>query len=418
MRSRSRATLSLGLLLLIVASVLVPRELPAQTPVGSEILVDGDSASANPVSYDIRVGLAADGSSVTTWIRQGVLYARLFRANGAARGPAITVTRPTARGSALSVSPDGSFVVVWPKNNALVGWRFDKNGRSIGTVFNVNATAAIVTDPSIARAPDGTFVVAWVRRVDGDVSLPLEHNPFDIYIRRFSATAAPLSGEVDVTPFYEGQMQPRLAVDALGRFALAYTHFSGEEWFDDIEALRLGTNAAPRGSRIFVNSDDGLQAYEQYDPEIAMATDGSFTVVWGSAEPVDDIVALPPGLYARQFHADGTPKGPPALLQGAGTGRLLDPAIARTPGNGFLLVWSRLNAAETAGRLLGRRFSAAATPLGGAFLVDAYAAGASREAALALNAQGGGVVVWRRYDNATRTSRVVLRRLAPPAAGP
>lgn len=409
---RLRAPLPAALALLILHPILAPRELPAQTPVGSEILVDGGPGNAQPAA--VRVGLAADGSFVTTWIRGGVLYARLFRANGAAKGPAITVTRSPA-GSALSVNPDGSFVVVWGKGAAVVGWRFDKAGRPIGTVFNVNATAQGGFDPAIARAPDGTFVVAWVRRVPTPPELPLEHNPFDIYIRRFSATAAPLSGEVDVTPFFEGQTRPRLAVDPLGRFVLAYTHFSDqqEDWFDDIEALRLGTNAAPRGTRIYVNSDDGRQAYEQYSPDVVMASDGSFTVVWGSAEPLDDIVDLPAGLYGRQFHPDGTPKGPPRLLQGAATNRLLDPAVARTPDNGFLLLWSRVNAAGTAGRLLGRRFSSTAIPQGAAFLADAYASGASLEPAVALNAQGGGFMVWRRYDAATGTSRIVGRRLAP-----
>lgn len=405
MLRRSNAMLLRGLTVLAFLLSLSP--LAAQVPVGPEITVDGLPGNAFPA----EVGLAADGSFVATWTREGTLYARLFRPNGQPRGAAIRVTKPDGLGSALSVAPDGSFLVVWPKDSAVVGWRFDRNGRPVGRVWNVNAVAAGPNNfPTIGRAPDGTFVVAWDRLVAPPSAG--DEVPYDIFLRRFAADGKPLSGEVNVTRVREEQSRPRLAVDAAGRFTLTYSSYTGEGTFYDVEARRLGTNGAQRGPVIFVNSEAGEQDLNQVEPALAMAADGSFTILWSGPQPVSDFAAID-GIHGRQFTADGIPRGPVFHVEEAGTRIVLNPALAMLPDGRFLAVWSRRAANLDPGRLVGRRFAADATPLGSVFSIDNPSSGLSLEAAVALNAQGGGVVLWRRFDPATRNSWIVARRLAP-----
>jgi len=402
MARRSKAFRPLGLAAL--AFLLGWSPLPAQLPTGPEIQVDSRSGSA----FTADVGLAADGSFVATWLREGTLYARLFRPDGTPRGPAIRVTRPIGQGSALSVNPDGSFLVVWPKNTAVVGWRFDKNGRPLGTVFNVNATASGPNDfPSIGRAPDGTYVVAWDRRIAAPT--PGDEAPYDVFLRRFAANGTPLSGEVNVTQAHEEQMRPRLAVDAAGRFALAYSNYTGEGTFYDVEARRLGVNGAPRGPVIFVNSEDGEQELSQKEPAIAMAADGRVTILWSGPSGLE----LINGVYGRQLTADGIPRGPVFRVEEADPWAVLNPAIAMMPDGQFLAVWSRRTSSPGPGRLMAQRYTVDAAPLGAPFAIDRPSAGVSVEGAVALSAEGGGVALWRRFDPATRSDAIVARRLVP-----
>lgn len=394
-----------GLTAPALAAFLLAAPLAAQAPVGSEILVDGPADGRG--FYHVRVGLAADGSFVATWIRGGALYARLFRANGAARGPAILVTRPTGQGSGLAVHPDGSFLVVWPKGTAVVGWRFDRAGRPIGTVFNVNATPGNATSPTVARAPDGTFVVAWTppgRRpiLRGE---PVRHLSPAVLGHRVAALGRgrrdPLPGRADRAAAggrSVGAVRPRLHP-------------------------RLGRGVPRRRPRLPPRDQRG--AARRADPRQRRRRDRGLRPVrspdrHGRRRLVHHRLGRPGrGHGVRRHPRPPVPRrrhaqGPPVLLQVAGFSRLLDLAAAPTPGGGFLLVWSRVDVAGTEGRLLGRRFAADATPRAAAFQVEAYAAGASLEAALALGSQGGGVAAWRRYDPAAGTSRVVARRLAPP----
>jgi hypothetical protein len=190
---------------------LVARRYGADGSFAGESVVAGQTSGR-----DYEVAARPDGGFVLVWMREQLIFYRLFDRHGAPAGPERRVG--TGGPPAIAVGPDGGFVVTWIATKPdpdprygdpyLVAQRFGAGGARIGGRILVQAPLASVdniTLPGIAEDGKGNFLVLW----EGRIGTGPEAEGF--YARRFAADGAPLTGRLKL----EGVagVSPRLAMD-------------------------------------------------------------------------------------------------------------------------------------------------------------------------------------------------------------
>jgi phage terminase large subunit-like protein len=134
-------------------------------------------------------------------------------------------------------------------------------------------------------------------------------------------------------------------------------------------------------------------------PQVAVAADGTTTVVWSADDGSDFAV------YSRRFAPDGT-RGPVVLLSAAGEDAL-SPQVAVAPDGTATVVWVRSD---------GRYFLVQARRIGPTGVVGAktenlsLSSGDSFEPQLAVARDGAATVVWKQFDGTNYSIRE--RRIA------
>ncbi|HEX6902948.1 MAG TPA: hypothetical protein VF789_24745 [Thermoanaerobaculia bacterium] len=189
------------------------------------------------------------------------VYARLYGANGGARGRAFLVREGVETGyqQAVAAGPGGSFVIVWTASDGdqtgIFAQRFDRRGKRVGDPIQVNrAAAGYQNSPVVDMDRDGSFVVAWL-------DAPLYPEVFRA--QRFSATGGREGAEIGMeigTGYYEG---PFVTVDPEG-FSVAWNERApAEDHHDRKDIVPVVARFTPDGQpaapvfRLFDGIEDG-----------------------------------------------------------------------------------------------------------------------------------------------------------------
>ncbi len=155
-----------------------------------------------------------------------------------------------------------------------------------------------------------------------------------------------------MSPRYRKRLSARarrtLAIAGLGAGALAALPAAPLP----TAVLRAQTGGPPTaGNEILVNTN---QSGSQTNPDVALAADGRFVVVWESPDGDET------GIYAQRFDQTGSPVGTEFRVNDEATGNQILPAVAMEDNGDFAVAWkdSDQNSVEV------RRFAADGTPLG------------------------------------------------------
>jgi serralysin len=172
------------------------------------------------------VGIDRAGNFVVAWWNVQASFVRLFDVHGVARGPEIRLSSaPMTSNPAVVMRPDGSFAVVWRSwqqtgaGAQIFGRYFDAAGTPLGPELQINQTLIPGDGTPVAAAmPDGGLMVAWD-------SLDLRHPELGgaVRARRLTATGAPLSAELTVSPpDSRVHWLPAVAADGFGNSAVSW----------------------------------------------------------------------------------------------------------------------------------------------------------------------------------------------------
>lgn len=155
---------------------------------------------------------------------------------------------------------------------------------------------------------------------------------------------------------------------------------------------------------------------DQVWPVVAANDSGRFVVVWHSTwiyearTPQDGDRS---GLFAQIFDASGERIGTEFRVNQTTAGNQTQPAVAMDEDGGFVVVWrSETGPDLQQARILGRRFDPTGAPLGDEFAVSEPALPA-RDAspAVALDGEGRFIAAWMRFQpNASPENRIFARR--------
>jgi hypothetical protein len=237
----------------------------------------------------------------------------------------------------------GGFAIAWStgdlaadgENGAVKARIFDEDDEAIGPEFLVNEfTSGNQGFSAIAGLENGNVVVVW-QSPDQEQD---DEGDFAIKARIFDEDGIPVTNEVLVNGIIDGnQGFADVAATPGGGFVVTWK--SDDQTQDDdsehaIKARAFDANANPIDEEFLVNE---LTDLSQTSAAIAVLPDGSFAIVWDSAEPEQGDNSEE-GIKARVFETDGTsPTGTPAYMlsleNNAETSFVYDPGAEAAAGD-------------------------------------------------------------------------------------
>ncbi len=289
----------------------------------------------------------------------------------------------------LGSDASGNYVAVWhgPNQNGygtndVFAQRFNALGTPLGPETQVNPNwQGEQTYPDVAVAPDGKFVVAY-QGEDGNGS--------GIFVRRYDGGIA-LSGAVRVnTETVGAQERPAVAIDDAGNFVVTWhsQNQDGSSW--GVYAQRYNAEGTALGGEFRVNT---TVANEQSTPDVAIKGTGEFVVVWldsgrdGSGY----------GVYGQRYDAGGAALGGEFQVNTYTNSYQWFPQVGMAADGKFVVVWQSYQDGSDQG-IYGQRFNADGTNVGGEFRVNTYTSSTQANAAVVMAADGSFVVAWESYQ--------------------
>jgi len=294
----------------------------------------------------------------------------------------------------VALAADGSFVVVWEASfltQGIVVRRYASSGQPLGDELEISAgTSDGGRHVAAGMAADGRFVVTWEDHTG-------ESGPWQwrTYARLFDVSGNPVDSafEVNSAPNCE-QGRPDVAMAADGRFVVVWQRECQPGSGDvnhNIYAQRFDSAGEPVGAELPVNT---YTADIQRLSNVAVRADGSFVVVWQSH--LQDGEEF--GIYGQRFGAGGNPQGGELPVNSYTTSWQTDAKVAAAADGRFVVVWeSKFQEGEEYG-VFGQRFDAGGNPQGGEFQVNSYTDGGQQGPAVAMAPDGRFVVVWHSDD--------------------
>jgi hypothetical protein len=307
-------------------------------------------------------------------------------------------------GPAVGSAANGHFVVVWTDySSGIRGQRFDDEGAPIGAQFAVTDGYTYGYAPAIAVEPDGDFIVAWMDRFGGD------GDSSGIFAQRYDSNGLEIGSSFQVnsyTPAY--QTYPAIAVDASGRFVVAWTDFSA------FEGVFPGQDGDQQGVRAQLFDSDGNKAGSefqvnsytmggQFDPSVAfeagMVSSVPFVVVWTSYGQDGN----GHGVFGQRYDGDGVPAGSEFMVNTYTLYDQGDPALDVDSSGDFVVAWSPFYSYDSSspgnldgqgGGVFAQRFGSAGNPTGSEFQINTYTPGAQFGPAVAIDDDGRFMVTW------------------------
>jgi hypothetical protein len=277
----------------------------------------------------------------------------------------------------LAVHSDGSFAMAWRASDSDSSgiWLrlFDVTGSPTTSILQVNQyETRPQTNPGMAMASDGHFVVVWDGAGEGG-------RINGINARLYSATGAPTSAQILVDwDFYDASVD--MADD--GRFVVAW-----EETPLEIRAQRFAPDGTRAGSLFepFVYTGEDVA-----NPEVAMAADGRFVVVYQVMDrDWDDY-----GIFGQLYDAAGATVGTVFQANTYVDWEQSDPDVGMAADGSFVVVWHSENQDGDSYGIFGQRFDPSGAPVGGEFQVNTTTAGDQTMPSVSVASDGSFIVQW------------------------
>jgi hypothetical protein len=239
------------------------------------------------------------------------------------------------------------------------------------------------TSPTLSALPDGRVASAWV-------SAHAEGSTIDVMARMLSADGEPEGKEIRVSTF-DGDYKyvPTSAAFRDGRVLVVWTSEGQDGGGMGIFGQWLAPDLTPYRDEFVVNAD--FQEADQECPDIAVAPDDRFAVVWQSyGQDGDDF-----GFVCQLFKADGARQGGSFVVNAMGLGRQRFPAIAAQVDGRYMVVWESSHSGQRLEdyTVFGQLLDGNGQRVGDSSAINTFSRGRQRYPDVAT-LPGGYVVVW------------------------
>jgi hypothetical protein len=277
----------------------------------------------------------------------------------------------------VAVGGNGNFVITWTSYTqdgdyaGIFAQRYDRAGNSLGGEFRVNTTTTSYQYiPHAAADAKGNFVVVWTSYgQDGD--------SYGVFGQRYDASGNPRGGEFQVNTYTTGyQGGPtqgvlstlNVSMNASGSFVVVWNGYGPTATSTyGVFARRYDRNGTAVGAEFLLNQDT---AATSVFPSAKLADDGSFVVVWGAPDGANF------GVVGRRFGASGSPIGGEFQVNQYTTGFQQFGSVDFTGTDGsFVVTWNSQLQDGSYYSVMARRFDGSGTAIGSEFRVNTYTAG-------------------------------------------
>jgi hypothetical protein len=310
---------------------------------------------------------------------------------------------------AVATFIQGGFVVTWESygsyesdvginSRSIQSQRYDGTGAPLGDQFQVNSfTTGIQWRSAVAADAEGRFVVTW----QSDGSYESDDSNWSIQGQRYDATGAPTGGQFQVNSYTSSnQTRPAVAQGAAGNFVMVWDSDGGygdDTSFSSIQAQRYDVNGTQLGGQFQVNSyTSGFQS----EASVAAAADGDFVVVWSSYGSYGNDTSNR-SVQAQRYDVNGARLGGQFQVNSYTTSYQAYAAVAADADGNFMVVWKSEGSYETdtaAGSIQGQSYDANGVPVGAQFQVNTYTTNNQESPKVAADAFGNFVVVWYSFS--------------------
>jgi large repetitive protein len=290
----------------------------------------------------------------------------------------------------VAIDQDGDFVVTWESRGqdgdryGIYARRFNVAGEAQGDAFQVNTTTVSNQRSSkVAIDQDGDFVVTW-ESYDSDEN-------YGIYAQRYSAAGIAQGGEFLVnTPNFNDQRQANIDLSETGDFVITWTSNNQDGGGSGVYAQRYNAVGEAQGSEFRVNT---TTTRDQLSSSVAIASDGSFVVIWTSFGQSGGNQA---DVYFQRFSAAGVPLGSETRVNTFITDSQQDATVAIDPAGNFVVTWSSLNqnGSNSQWDIYAQRYNAAGEAQGSEIRVNSLITGIQRYSTVSIDQDGDFMVSW------------------------
>ncbi len=293
------------------------------------------------------------------------------------------------RNSDIAIAPaSGNFFMVWEDDRDADGLSqvragaFTPDEDDLIDPFTVNTTSSgQQVNPAIAIAADESFVVVW----EDDSN---RNGLFNIRTRAFGVDGLERFPQFTVNTSSRGQqLQPDVAVAANGDFVIVWQSDGDDDGLFQLEARGFAPDGIERIAEFTVNA---RSAGQQIDPAIAMDPDGNFVVVWANDGDGDGLFEV----FARGFDASGLERIPQFTVNPRSAGQQLKPAIGMDANGNFIVVWEDDRDGDGSFQVHARAFNADGTERLARFTVNVFSAGQQINPAVSMDPEGNFAVAW------------------------
>ncbi len=322
--------------------------------------------------------------------------AATLHAAGIPNGPEIDVNTTTAGSQTapeVVVENSGDFLFVWHDSDLgggaggpeIAARRFDSSLAPSSPEFLVNTTLAITQrSPGAAFNSAGEFVIAWESTSTG----------YDILAQRYTAGGIAVGPEFIVNTYTTvNQQNPSLVGLTDDGYCMVWQSGNTPPPATNVRIVgqRLDSAGSNVGGEFQINA---VTTNTQSDPRIMSISGDAFLVVWDAV----GIDASGHGILARRYDDCGTATAGEFQVNTFEDGEQLYPAMGPDGAGGFVIAWhsfqeSQVGAGSTYG-IFAQRISAAGSLVGTEFQVNTYTTGDQYRAHVALDNDGGFVVIW------------------------
>ncbi len=356
------------------------------------------------------LAMDADGNFVVVWESAGSygsdtsessIQGQRFTRDGSAAGGEFqvnTYTTGVQRGQSVAMDADGDFVVVWMSKGSfgsddsdysIQGQRYAADGIALGRQFQVNTyTTDRQSLPAVGGLANGDFIVVW----DSLGSFGTDTLAQSVQAQRYASSGEAIGGEFQVNSYTtSSQYSADLGFHPNGDFIIAWGSFGSygsDTSFASVQAQRYAADGLLVGGQFQVNTN--IQSSQSH-PGVAVKAGGDFVVVWEGADA--DYSSVQGQLYA----ANGSAIGAEFRVNTYTTSVQFHPEVALDEEGGFVVVWSSYGSygEDTFGTSVqGRRYTATGAPVDNQFQINTGYAGEQTFPAVALDPDGDAVVVW------------------------
>jgi hypothetical protein len=292
---------------------------------------------------------------------------------------------------AVASASDSRSVVVWsgpgPSNTTdIFAQRFDANGAKVGAEIKVVATARDETRPDVAMDANGNFMVIWE-----DAKT---FSNTDLKAQRFSSAGVKSGGVISVAISALEEIEPSVASDSAGNFAVTWTVVNSNTGDKGIQARRFRNDGVALGAAFSVANS--AQTNEQH-PDIARAPDGRFAITFQSG--TDGNVIL------KRYAANASLVGTHTIAAGAAL--QIEPRVSMDTNANTMVAWQEISGDNS--RIRARRVTNAGVVAATINITSATGFVARPEIALKRN---GSSFVVTYYDPTVFSSHLVERTIA------
>jgi hypothetical protein len=288
------------------------------------------------------VAADATGSFFVTWEddhdNNGIyqIYARGFNADGSQRFPSMTINSVPdgqQRNPRIAAGDDGRFVVVWEDDQDNNGYFqikarvLDSFGEELVADFTVNTLEdGQQLHPSVAMDAVGRFVVAWEDDRD-------DNGYYQIYARCFEADGNERCADFTVNSTATGQqLRPAVAMEPDGGFVIAFEDDQDRDGHFDVRCRGFDSLGGETFSDRLANGRTGGQ---HRLPSVAMDAEGAFVICWEDDNDNNGTYQI----WARGFTATGEERIADFNVNDDDDGQMLSAAVAMAPSGPFTIVW-------------------------------------------------------------------------------